>query len=138
MRWVSRDSFADGERGSRQPMRDSLSTPPPGLLIAFVMAATGTLLALGASGGLGASSPWIVPTASAPFLGLVAWVAVTSLRGWRTRELGPAFLVLGVLNAAALPVGIVGWLSPYTHTKATAGIDFAMALVSTPLSNFQA
>ena len=101
-----------------------------GLLIAVGMAVTGTMLLLDALGFLGQdASLWIVPAAGAPFIGLFAWIAATSYRGRRPRDLGSAVFALGLLNLAAVPIAIVGWWSPYTHTNATLLIDGLFALV---------
>ena len=101
-----------------------------GLAVASAMAIAGTALALGAAGLLGDRAPsWLLSSAGAPLLALFVWIAATSYRGRHPQDLGSAACAFGGLNAVAVPIGILGWIDPYTHTNATAGIDALMAMV---------
>lgn len=101
-----------------------------GVCIAIAMAATGTLLAAGSIGLLGQHAPeWLVPAAGAPLLALFAWIAIATYRGIHRVDLSPTVFAFGVLNALALPIGIVSWIDPYTHTNATVLVDRLMALI---------
>jgi hypothetical protein len=101
-----------------------------GSAVAVALVLTGTILVLGASRLLGEHAPrWIVPTATAPFIALFAWIAITSYDSRGRAGLGAAVLAFGVLNALAVPIGILIWIDPYTHTNANAPIDFLIELV---------
>lgn len=101
-----------------------------GVALSVATAASGIALALGATGGLGKTAPgWIVPASGASSLAVLAWMSVVSYRGRHTDHLGRTVFSAGVLTAAALPIGIVVWVSPYTHTNGTEAIDAVMGLV---------
>lgn len=101
-----------------------------GVGIAIAMAATGTLLAAGSIGLLGQRAPaWLITAAGAPLLALFAWIAITTCCGLHRDDFSPTVLAFGVLNALALPIGIVSWIDPYTHTNDTLTVDSLMALV---------